>query len=104
MPIFFDIVYTIVYVNEMEKLSEFDPAEFLNTKKLQKGYLDYVAKEGTPEELIEAINIVARAKGISLSDFYKALSPEGNPTLDTLKKIANAVGYKLNISFTPIKQ
>lgn len=48
----------------MEKLTEFDMAEFLNTKKLQKGYLDYVAKEGTPE---------------------------GNPTLDTLKKIANAV-------------
>lgn len=43
----------------MEKLTKFDMAEFLNTKKLQKGYLDYVAKEGTPEELIEAINTVA---------------------------------------------
>lgn len=95
----------------MEKLTEFDMAEFLNTKKLQKGYLDYVAKEGTPEELIEAINTVARAKGMSRTakkagmaraSLYKALSSEGNPTLDTLKKIANAVGYKLNISFTPI--
>jgi len=97
----------------MEKLTEFDMAEYLNTKKLQKGYLDYVAKEGTPEELIEAINTVARAKGMAQTakkagmartSLYKALSPEGNPTLDTLKKIANAVGYKLNISFTPIKQ
>lgn len=95
----------------MLKVTPYDPAEFLNTKKLQKGYLDYVAKEGTPEELIEAINTVARAKGMSKTakkagmartSLYKALSPEGNPTLDTLKKIANAVGYKLNISFTPI--
>lgn len=95
----------------MERLTEFDMAEFLNTKKLQKGYLDYVAKEGTPEELIEAINTVARAKGMSntakkagmaRASLYKALSPDGNPTLDTLKKIANAVGYRLNISFTPI--
>lgn len=27
----------------------------------------------------------------------------GNPTLDTLRKIANAVGYSLNITFTPLK-
>lgn len=95
----------------MLKITPYDPAEFLNTKKLQKGYLDYVAKEGSPEELVEAIKTVARAKGMAQTakkagmaraGLYKALSPEGNPTLDTLKKIANAVGYKLNISFTPI--
>ena len=40
----------------MANITPYDPAEFLNTKKLQKGYLEYVAKEGTPEELIEAIN------------------------------------------------
>ena len=67
---------------EKIKLTAYDAAEFLGTEKLQKGYLDYVAKEGTPEELIEAIKTVARAKGmsktaketgISRSGLYKAL-------------------------------
>lgn len=97
---------------ENTKLTAYDPAEFLDTEKLQKDYLDYVAKEGTSEELIEAIKAVARAKGmsktaketgISRSGLYKALSPEGNPTIDTLSKIAKSIGYKLNISFSPIQ-
>ena len=97
---------------EKIKLTAYDAAEFLGTEKLQKGYLDYVAKEGTPEELIEAIKTVAGAKGmsktaketgISRSGLYKALSPDGNPTIDTLIKIAKSIGYNLNISFSPIK-
>lgn len=36
----------------MLKVTPYDPAEFLNTKKLQKGYLDYVAKEGTRKNLL----------------------------------------------------
>lgn len=96
----------------MANITPYDPAEFLNTKKLQKGYLEYVAKEGTPEELIEAIKTVARAQGMSKTakksgitraGLYNALSPDGNPTLETLRKIANAVGYSLNITFTPLK-
>ena len=97
---------------EKIKLTAYDAAEFLGTEKLQKGYLDYVAKEGTPEELIEAIKTVARAKGmsktaketgISRSGLYKALSPDDNATIDTLIKIAKSIGYNLNISFSPIK-
>ena len=91
---------------EKVKLTAYDAAEFLGTEKLQKGYLDYVAKEGTPEELIEAIKTVARAKGmsktaketgISRSGLYKALSPDGNPTIETLIKIAKSIGYNLNM-------
>lgn len=88
---------------EKIKLTAYDAAEFLDTEKLQKGYLDYVAKEGTPEELIEAIKTVAKETGISRSGLYKALSPDGNPTIDTLIKIAKSIGYNLNISFSPIK-
>ena len=49
----------------MEKLTEFDMAEYLDTEELQKGYLDYNAKEGTPEDLLRAINAVARARGMT---------------------------------------
>ena len=59
-------------------------AEYLDTEELQKGYLDYNAKEGTPEDLLRAINAVARARGmtktakeagISRDGLYKALAP-----------------------------
>ena len=49
----------------MEKLTEFDMAEYLDSEELQKGYLDYNAGEGTPEDLLRAINAVARARGMT---------------------------------------
>ena len=88
----------------MEKLTEFDMAEYLDTEELQKGYLDYNAKEGTPEDLLRAINAVARARGmtetakkagITREGLYKALSPNGNPTFSTVWNILHAIGYTL---------
>ena len=88
----------------MEKLTEFDMAEYLDTEELQKGYLDYNAKEGTPEDLLRAINAVARARGmteiakeagITREGLYKALSPNGNPTFSTVWNVLHAIGYTL---------
>ena len=91
-------------------MTAYDVVEFLNTEKLQKLYLDYVAKEGTTEELIEAIKTVAKGMtktaketGISRSGLYKALSPNVNPTIDALVKIAKPIGYNLNSSFLCFK-
>ncbi len=92
----------------MEKLTEFDAAEYLDTEELQQGYLDLVAKEGTPEELLSAINTIARARGmaatareagITREGLYKALSPNGNPAFITVCNILKAIGYTL----TPTK-
>lgn len=88
----------------MKKLTEFDMAKYLDTDKLQKGYLDYNAEEGTPEDLLRAINTVARAKGmaktakaagLSRDGLYSALSENGNPTFTTVCNILQAIGYKL---------
>lgn len=49
----------------MEKLTEFDMAEYLDTEELREGYLELVAKEGTQEELLKAISDVARAREMS---------------------------------------
>ena len=40
----------------MEKLTEFDAAEYLDTEELREGYLELVAKDGTQEELLKAIS------------------------------------------------
>ena len=88
----------------MEKLTEFDVAEYLDTDELQTLYLDEAAKENDPAALIKAIDTVARAKGmtktakeagISREGLYKALSPNGNPSFATVWKILNALGYTI---------
>ncbi len=88
----------------MEKLTEFDMAEYLDTEELREGYLDYVAKKGTQEELLKAISDVARARGMSKvaeesgmsrMGLYKALSPDGNPAFSTVWNILHAIGYTL---------
>ena len=97
----------------MEKLTKFDAAEYLDTDELQTLYLDEVAKENDPSALIKAIDTVARAKGmtktakeagISREGLYKALSPNGNPSFATVCKILNAIGYTLVPMRTPEKK
>jgi probable addiction module antidote protein len=34
---------------------------------------------------------------LSREGLYKALSPEGNPTFETVSKVAKALGFKLTI-------
>lgn len=88
----------------MLKTTKFDVADYLDTEELREEYIENVSKDGTPEELLKAINDVARARGmtktakeagITREGLYKALSPEGNPAFTTVCKILNAIGYKL---------
>lgn len=91
----------------MEGLTEFDMAEYLDTESLQQGYLDFNARKGTPEDLLQAIQVVARSRGmtktareagITRDGLYKALAPDGNPAFTTVFNILRALGYTL----TPI--
>ncbi|MBI4456932.1 MAG: putative addiction module antidote protein [Acidobacteria bacterium] len=59
-----------------------------------------------PEVLLIALRDVAEANGISSVarrarinrvSIYKALSKNGNPGIDTLQKILNAVGLKVSV-------
>ena len=88
----------------MLETTKFDVADYLNTEELQSGYLEMVSKDGTPEELLRAINDVARARGMSKTakdagitreGLYKALSDKGNPAFTTVCKILDAIGYAL---------
>lgn len=89
---------------EMLETTKFDVAEYLDTEEVQSCYLNYVAEENDPDELLKAINDVARARGmtkiakeadITREGLYKALSPDGNPAFSTVFKILNAIGYTL---------
>lgn len=88
----------------MLETTSFDVAEYLDTEELREGYLEFVAKDGTQEELLKAVSDVARARGmaktareagITREGLYKALSPDGNPAFSTVWNILHSIGYTL---------
>lgn len=93
-----------------EKFSRYDSADYLRTEAEVAAYLDACVEEGEhdPAFITHALGVVARARGmmqlseqtgISRAGLYKALSGEGNPTFDTVARVAKALG--LRISFQP---
>jgi len=89
------------------KLSDWDAAEILQTPADIAAYLDTYLEDGTPEEMLAALNTVARSygmaalareAGISREALYRALSDKGNPTLDTLLRVMKALGVRLAVA------
>jgi probable addiction module antidote protein len=88
--------------------TRWDSAQHLKTEEDIQLYLDACLEEadGDPALIIHAFNVVARSKnmsqlaretGLSREGLYKALSPEGNPSFDTVAKVARALGLKLTV-------
>ena len=84
-----------------------DAAEVLGTPADIAAYLDAYLEDGTPEELLGALNTIARSKGmsalaretgISREALYRAFSDNGNPTLNTLLRVMKALGVRLAIA------
>ncbi|SFL15209.1 addiction module antidote protein [Methylobacterium pseudosasicola] len=84
-----------------------DAAEVLKTPADIAAYLDAYLEDGTPEELLGALNTIARSHGmaalaretgISREALYKAFSDTGNPTLDTLLRVLKAFGVRLAVA------
>jgi probable addiction module antidote protein len=93
------------------KTIPWDSAAYLKTEEDIKLYLEACIEEsdGDPALIIHAFNVIARSRnmsqlardtGMSREGLYKALSPEGNPTFETVVKVASALGFKLIIQPT----
>lgn len=91
----------------MEKITPFDPAEFLDDPETALAYLAAVFEDGDAEDIRKGLNNVARAHGItdlsretglSREALYKALGPSGNPTLTTLLAVTKALGIRLSVA------
>lgn len=87
-----------------------DAAEILKTPEDVAAYLDAWLEDGTPEEIRGALRTIARSKGMSAiaresgvarEALYKALGADGNPTLETVAKIAGALGLRLTLAPLP---
>lgn len=84
-----------------------DTAEVLNTPADIAAYLDAWLEDGTPEEILGALNTIARSHGmtalsretgVSREALYRAFSDSGNPTLDTLLRVMKAFGVRLAVA------
>lgn len=84
----------------------FDPVEFLDTEEAVIAYLEAAMEGNDAKHIASALGDVARSKGMSeiaksagvgRQALYKALSEKGNPTLETLIAVLNAIGLELTI-------
>lgn len=84
----------------------FDSADYLNNAEAIAAYLEAYLEDGSPTELREALDTVARSHGVSdLSrrsgmsrpGIYKALGQDGNPSFETIRSILSAMGLRLTV-------
>jgi probable addiction module antidote protein len=83
-----------------------DPAGHLGTDDAIVAYLDAALEDGDPCLVTAALGDIARAKGMTdvanatglgRESLYKALSPSGNPEIDTVLKVLGALGLRLHV-------
>ncbi len=88
-----------------------DTAEFLTSEESIAAYLQLALEDSAddPASLLEALRVVARARGmaalareigITREGLYKALSPTGNPSFTTVMRLARALGLTLSVRAT----
>lgn len=89
---------------KISDLPTFDMAEALNTEEDIANYLTLVLEEGDMAEFNHALNVVARARGMTAvaeqsgltrEALYKALRPESQPRFDTIYRVCKALGVRL---------
>lgn len=89
------------------KLKRFDASEHLDTPERQAAYISLALETGDPEEIRDALGLVARARGmaeiasaakLNRESLYRALSGNGNPEFTTVVKVMKALGLRLSVA------
>ena len=87
-----------------EKLTTFDPAEYLTTDQTIADFMAGAFETNDPSYIAHAVGVVARAKGmtqiaketgLSREQLYRSFSEDGNPTLRTTLAVMKALGIEL---------
>lgn len=87
-----------------ETFTRFDAADLLKNEEDYADYLEAAAEFQDPATMAMALGTIARARnvsqlardvGLSREGLRKALGPDGNPTLATVVKVADALGFEV---------
>lgn len=88
------------------KTKPFDPAEYLTNETAVATYLSEAMETGDPAFIADALGVVARTRGmtqvarkagLARESLYRALGKSGNPELDTVIRVMNAIGFRLDV-------
>jgi probable addiction module antidote protein len=90
-------------------LTRWDPVENLTSEEAIAAYLEAAMEEAgdDPAFIAAVLGDIAKARGIlklaedtgmTRAGLYRALSPEGNPSFETIMKVTKALGLKVTIS------
>ena len=91
-----------------EEYRRFDPADYVKSEEDVRELLRAAADEDHGDGAViravlkhvartQNMSALARDTGLNRGNLYEALSEDGNPTLATLLKIANALGLRLRL-------
>ena len=89
-----------------ERFSRYDASAYLKSDEDMAAYIEAAMEESGDDAalLATALGNIARARGmmqlardtgLTREGLYKALSADGNPSLDTIFKVLKALGLKL---------
>jgi probable addiction module antidote protein len=88
------------------KLRELDISEYLDSKKVIAEFLTAALEDPNPEAFVSAIGHVAKARGMTSvaektglgrESLYKAFAPGAKPRYETVIKILQSLGVKLQV-------
>jgi len=91
----------------MTNTTTFDVSQYLDSKEMIAEYLSQVLEDGDMNELLNAIGNIAKAKGMSQiakdtglgrESLYKTFSADAKPRFETVMKVLNSFGVKLQAS------
>lgn len=88
------------------ELAPLDISSYLDTPEARAEFLTAALEDGDPKTILVAIGHAAKAHGMSdlagkigvgRQSLYKSLSPEGNPSFETVLKLLTALGVRLAV-------
>ena len=89
-----------------EEFSKWDMAEDIASAEDVEAFLNVWLEDCSAQEFAYLIGCIARSEGMSelarktglnRVSLYKALSDQGNPSLDTTMRVLDALGYRLRV-------
>lgn len=92
------------------KTTAYDVADYLTSDDRVAAYIELAMEEGDPKAIATALGNVARARGmtqlakdtgLTREALYRALAPDGNPTLATLAAVLDAMGLRMRVEPKP---
>jgi probable addiction module antidote protein len=92
--------------DEKITISDWNPADYIETKEDVLAYLEVALEEDSPEFLMRTIGHIARSKGMSriaeelnldMADLSGSLSQNNNTSFKTLYNVLALLGFRLKI-------